>query len=75
MKLKIDNEIKVQTKDHFKDNFNVQSYISLWITHDFCIRSSVFFSILWCRASGNHPTNILALSATSFENTVQTVEN
>jgi hypothetical protein len=48
--------------------------ISLWITHDFCIRSSVFFSFLWCRASGNHPTNNLALSATSFEKTVQTVE-
>ncbi len=29
MKLKIDNEIKVQTKDHFKDNFNVQSYKSV----------------------------------------------
>jgi hypothetical protein len=26
MKLKIDNEIQVQTKDHFKDNFDVQSY-------------------------------------------------
>jgi hypothetical protein len=48
--------------------------ISLWITHDFCISSSVFFSFLGYRASGNHPTNNLALSATSFEKTVQTVE-
>jgi hypothetical protein len=29
MKLKIDNEIKVQTKDHLKDNFNVKSYKSV----------------------------------------------